>query len=310
MPDVVITEFMDTQAVEGLSADLDVLYDPDLADDRARLLEEISQTVALVVRNRTVVDAEVLDSAPRLQMVARLGVGLDNIALDLCEARGIEVAPAVGANAIAVAEYVIGALLAMLRGVFGLTEHVSLGRWPRKQAVGRELAGRRLGLVGYGLIAREVAARTSSLGMRVAAYDPYLPEEDEAWSSADRVVDLEELMASCDAISIHVPLTDATAGLIDSEMLDKMRRDAVLVNTARGGIVDEAAVVTALNEGRLRGAALDVFSSEPLDAAAGSRFADVPNLILTPHVAGITEESEVRIGAMTAASVRRALEQG
>lgn len=297
---------MHSPSIEELRDTFDTLYDPKLAQDPEQLAVELAEARALVVRNRTIVAAATLDSAPQLRIVARLGVGLDNIDVDACSARGVEVAPALGANAIAVAEYVLGALFVLFRGVYGLTGRVAEGIWPRDEAVGRELAGRRLGLVGYGSIAREVASRAKALGMSVAAHDPYLAEDDGAWASTERA-ELAGLMSSCDAVSIHVPLNDSTSGLISQEMISSMRPGAVLVNTARGGIVDEEAMIDALRAGRLRGAALDVFGSEPVGANYGARFSEAPNLILTPHVAGITEESEARIGALTVSSVKRAL---
>lgn len=306
MPDVVITEFMDENAVTELREGFDTLYDESLFDDRHRLTGAIEEARALVVRNRTIVDRHLLDHAPRLLIVARLGVGLDNIDVGACRDREIEVAPAIGANAISVAEYVVGAALTLIRGSFDLTRNVVRGEWPRDRAMGRELMGRRFGLVGFGLIAQEVAKRARALGMDVAAHDPYIPEEDETWESAQRC-DLDEIMSGCDVVSIHVPLSEATAGLIDRRLIESMLERAVLINTSRGGIVDESAVVDALRNNRLAGAALDVFASEPVDADYGSRFAEAPNLILTPHIAGITEESQGRIGAMTVAAVRRAL---
>lgn len=306
VPEVVITEFMHSASVEELRDTFDTVYEPTLAEEPEHLAVELAEARALVVRNRTIVAPATLDAAPQLRIVARLGVGLDNIDVDACSARGVEVAPAVGANAIAVAEYVLGALFVLFRGAFGLTGRVAEGEWPRDEAVGRELTGLRLGLVGYGSIAREVASRAKALGMSVAAHDPYLAEDDEAWASTERA-ELARLMSTCDAVSIHVPLDGSTSGLISHELIGSMRPGAVLVNTARGGIVDEDAVVDGLKSGRLRGAALDVFGSEPVGADYGARFSEAPNLILTPHIAGITEESEARIGALTVSSVKRAL---
>jgi (S)-sulfolactate dehydrogenase len=252
------------------------------------------------------VTAELLDAAPGLEVVGRLGVGLDNIDLAACEARGVAVRPATGANAAAVAEYVVGALLLLVRGVFDAGPRMTAGEWPRADLVGRELGGRRLGLVGFGTIAREVADRARALGMQIAAHDPFLPDDSGAWQQAERMA-LPELLARCDAISLHVPLTDGTRHLVDARAIEAMPEGAVLVNTSRGGVVDEAAVVSALRSGHLGGAALDVFEDEPLTGEAASRFAGVPNLVLTPHVAGVTIESNRRVSAMTAFQVREAL---
>lgn len=309
MAEIVITEFMDEAAVEDLRRDFDVLYEPDLVDRPGDLLEALASARALVVRNRTRVTAELLDAAPRLEVVGRLGVGLDNIDLAACEAREVIVKPATGANAAAVAEYVIGALLVLVRGVFAAGTRMTEGEWPRTELVGRELGGRRLGLVGFGTIAREVADRARALGMDIAAHDPFLPADAGVWQQAERM-SFDDLLSRCDAISLHVPLTDETHHLIDVAAIGAMPEGAVLVNTSRGGVVDESAVVAALRSGRLGGAALDVFESEPLTGEAAARFADVANLLLTPHVAGVTVESNRRVSAMTAFGVREALRAG
>lgn len=306
MARVVITEFMDDGAVESLRPEFEVLYDEGLADRRDDLLSLVPEAAGIIVRNRTRVDAELLDAAPKVRVIGRLGVGLDNIDLDACADRGVEVCPATGANAVAVAEYVIAAAMVLVRGVFTATDRVVAGEWPRQALVGGELAGRRLGLVGLGLIARHVADRARALGMRVAAHDPYLPGDHPAWEAVE-AASLDHLVATSDVLSLHIPLTPETRGLLGESRLASMPAGTVLVNTARGGIVDEEAVVAALRAGRLGGAALDVFDAEPVDAASGARFAGVPNLILTPHVAGITAESNVRVSHVTADNVRRVL---
>lgn len=304
--DVVVTEFMVEGALEPLRAIHSVLYDPDLHRDRDRLLAAVGDARAVIVRNQTRVDAELLDAAPRLEVIGRLGVGLDNIDLDACALRAVVVHPALGANAVAVAEYVIGALFVLVRGTFSATSDVAAGSWPRRSLTGGELAGRTLGLVGFGAIAREVGSRARALGMSLLAYDPYLSAEEIARHGATRA-DLETLFATADAVSLHVPLTDETRGLVDAAVLAAMRPHAVLVNTARGGIVDEAALVAALRSGEIAGAALDVFTDEPIDATQGRSFAGVPGLVLTPHVAGLTDEAGVRVSELTVTNVLRAL---
>jgi (S)-sulfolactate dehydrogenase len=303
---VVITEFMDETSVAALAEDLSVVYDPSLADDRGRLLAAVQEADAVIVRNRTVVDEELLDAAPSVRVIGRLGVGLDNIDLDACSARDVSVKPATGANVDAVAEYVITAVLMLTRGTFEATADVVDGRWPRTESTGLEVRGRTLGLVGYGAIARRVAMMAAALGMRVIAHDPYLADDDPAWSDATRV-SLEDLLEEADAVSVHVPLTASTSNLIGEAEIARLDDRAVLVNTARGGVVDEAAVVAALRAGRLRGAALDVFRTEPVSEDSGELFADVPHLFLTPHIAGITEESNVRVSDMIATEVRSML---
>ncbi|AIQ92623.1 MULTISPECIES: NAD(P)-dependent oxidoreductase [Methylobacterium] len=313
MPKVVISEFMDPAAIAADLSGFDTLYDPGLVDRPEALAAAVAEADALIVRNRTQVRGALLAGARRLRIVGRLGVGLDNIDVPACRARGITVQPATGANDGAVAEYVVATALLLLRGAYGASEAVAAGTWPRNALMGREIAGKRLGLVGFGSIARETARRAAALGMAIAAHDPFLAAEDPAWTPPYGPVrrrDLEALIAESDVLSLHVPLTAETRGLIDATALARMPAGAVLINAARGGIVDEAAVAAALRSGHLGGAALDVFDREPLDAAAGAPFAGVPNLILTPHIAGVTQESNVRVSAVIAAAVRRHLTQG
>lgn len=304
---IVISEFMDADAVDRLNRAATVTYDPTLVDDPERLAGLLAEADALIVRNRTQVRGDLLAAGPKLRAVGRLGVGLDNIDQDACRARDIRVIPATGANAAAVAEYVLAAALILVRGAaYRSTEAVLSGAWPRQACVGGEVMGRTLALVGFGGIAREVAARARGFGMKLVAYDPLLAADDPAWTAhgVDRL-DLPDLLARADILSLHVPLVDATRNLIDAAAIAAMPDGAIVINTARGGVVDEAAVAAALTAGRLGGAALDVFAGEPL--AAGSPLTDVPNLIATPHIAGVTAESNVRVSDLIAEKVLEAL---
>lgn len=307
-PRVVITEFMDEDALSDFAPGTAVTYDPALVDDRPRLLASVTEADALIVRNRTQVDAALLDAAPRLRAIGRLGVGLDNIDMAACTAREIGVFPATGANTLSVAEYVITAALALRRTAFAAHDAMIAGEWPRKTLMGAEVSGATMGLLGYGQIARAVALRANALGMAVVAHDPMLPAEDPAWDGAERL-GLSDLLARADVLSLHVPLTPETRGMLGAEALATMKPGAVLVNTARGGIVDEAALAEALRAGRLGGAALDVFAVEPLTAEAAQVFAGIPTLILTPHIAGVTLEANTRVSTLTVAQIRKALEQ-
>lgn len=307
MADVVITEFMAEEAVGALRAKHDTIYDPELWSRRSDLLSLVADARALVVRNKTKVDEELLAAGSALEVIGRLGVGLDNIDLDACARGQVHVRPAVGANATAVAEYVIGASLMLVRGVFASTADVAAGRWPREELVGGELAGRTMGLLGMGAVARAVARRAAGMGMRVVGHDPFLAADDEAWASVGRCDDLSELWPQSDVLSVHVPLTEHTRGLVDTGAMALLPTGAVVINTSRGGIVDEAAVVQALRDGRLGGAALDVFTEEPLGDQAGRAFADVPNLLLTPHVAGVTRESNMAVSRVVAEFVLEVL---
>lgn len=302
-PDVVITEFMDESAVEALRAQCDVLYDATLVDRQADLLATLVGARALIVRNRTQVNTALLAAAPGLVVVGRLGVGLDNIDLPACRARHIEVIPATGANALAVAEYVIATAMVLLRGAYLSSAEVAAGNWPRPRlSEGREIGGKTLGLVGFGGIGRLTARLAQALGMHVLAHDPLVAPDDALWARHDVAPrDIDALLAEADVVSLHVPLTDATRALMDPARIARMKPGAVLINTARGGIVNEPALADALREGRLAGAALDVFDREPLPA--GSPLAGTPNLILTPHIGGVTRESNTRVSTLIAQKV-------
>lgn len=304
---VLISEFMDAPAVDALRQQFDVRYVPDMVEQRDALLEAVGDADALIVRNRSRVDAELLAAAPRLLTVGRLGVGLDNIDLPGCAARGIQVVPATGANARAVAEYVIGTMLSLLRGAYAATPDVAAGRWPRAAlSQGLEAHGRTLGVVGFGGIGRLAAQLARGLGMRVVGSDAALPPGHPAWAENGATpLALDELLAQADVVTLHVPLTPETRHLLDASRIGRMRPGAIVINTSRGGIVDEAALAAALRAGRLRGAALDVFEEEPLPA--GSPFENTPNLILTPHIAGLTQEANTRVSDMVAAGVTIAL---
>lgn len=297
MSRILVSEYLPDEHLDRLRSRHDVVYDPDLATDRPRLLEKVAEVEAIFTRNRTRVDRELIDAASSLRVVGRLGVGLDNIDMDGCEAAGIRVIPAQGANAVSVAEYVVGAMFVLVRGVYGMTPSMLAGEWPRQgHAFGRELMGQTLGLIGFGAIAREVASRASALGMTIVAYDPFLPHDVDL--ARVRRAELDQVLAVSDVISLHVPLDEGTRGLIDEAALARMKPTAVLINTSRGGIVDEAALAEALRKGRLGGAAVDVFATEPLGPEAAEVFADAPNLLLTPHVAGNAREAVDRVATM------------
>lgn len=307
MARVVITEFMDTPAVDRLRAAHDVLYDPQLVDDPVRLHAEAAGADVLIVRNRTQVRGELLAALQRCRVVGRLGVGLDNIDVPGCEARGMQVIPATGANAASVAEYVIGAAMLLLRGAYQATAEVAAGRWPRTAlSNGRELGGKTLGLIGFGAIGQLTARLARGMGMQVMAFDAMMAADHPAYAAAGvQCVALDTLISQADVVSLHVPLVEGTRGLLNAQRIGAMKAGAVLVNTARGGIVDEVAVAEALRQGRLGGAALDVFDAEPLKQAP--HFEGCPNLVLTPHIAGVTTESNERLSSLIADKVLQAL---
>ena len=307
MARIVITEFIDERALPALRAKHEVLYDAKLVDDPTRLMKEAASADAIVVRNRTQVRGELLAALAKCRVVGRLGVGLDNIDVAACEARGMQVIPATGANALSVAEYVIASAMLLLRGAYQSTSAVAAGQWPRAAlSNGREIAGKTLGLIGFGSIGQLTAKLAQGLGMTVIAYDAMMDADHPAYgASGVRAAGLDEVIAGADVVSLHVPLVDSTRNLFDADRIASMKRGAVLVNSARGGIVDEAALAAALRSGQLGGAAIDVFGHEPLPASP--HFEGCPNLLLTPHVAGVSAESNERVSFLIADKVLEAL---
>jgi (S)-sulfolactate dehydrogenase len=303
---ILICEFMDEQAVDRLRASHTVVYEPSLVDDAPGLLQKAALADALVVRNRTQVRGALLDALGRCRIVARLGVGLDNIDVAACEARGLVVIPATGANALSVAEYVIATAMLLLRGGYASTAAVAAGHWPRAAlSQGREVAGKTLGLVGFGHIGQLTARLAQAMGMQVIAHDAFMAADAPVYGqSGVRCVDLDELVVLADVISLHVPLVDSTRGLFDAARLGRMKPGAVLINTARGGVVDELALAEALKSGSLGGAAIDVFETEPLPASP--HWQACPNLVLTPHIAGVTAESNERVSHLIADQLLKA----
>ena len=304
---VVITEFMDERALVPLRAQHEVRYDPRLVDNAPRLLQEAATADAIIVRNRTQVRGDLLAALARCKVVGRLGVGLDNIDVSACEARGMRVIPATGANALSVAEYVVGTAMLLLRGVYASTPAVAGGQWPRNAlSNGREIGGKALGLIGFGYIGQLTARLAQGLGMTIIAFDAMMKPDNPVFANSGvRCASLEDVIKSADVVSLHVPLVGSTRGLFDAARIAAMKPGAVLINTARGGIVEEVALGAALKAGRLGGAAIDVFGAEPMPVA--THFQDCPNLILTPHVAGVTFEANERVSFLIADKVLEAL---
>ena len=307
MKRIVIAEFMDEAAVAQLRAVHDVLYDAKLVDDAPRLKTQAASADAFIVRNRTQVRGELLACLARCKVIGRLGVGLDNIDVPGCEARGMKVIPATGANALSVAEYVITSAMLLLRGAYASTAAVTAGKWPRNAlSNGREIAGKTLGLIGFGGIGQLTATLAKGLGLKVIAFDTMMDPDHPAFAEHGvRCAGLDEVITMADVVSLHVPLVDSTRGLFNATRMASMKRGAVLINTARGGIVDEVALAAALKSGQLGGAAIDVFETEPMPAAA--HFDGCPNLLLTPHIAGVTLESNERVSFLIADKVLEAL---
>ncbi len=307
MARIVITEFMDERAVEQLAAQHDVVYDPKLVDDAPRLLAEASQCHAMIVRNRTQVRGDVLAAMQHCKIVGRLGVGLDNIDVTGCEAKGMKVVPATGANALSVAEYVITSTMLLLRGAYAATDDVIAGRWPRNAlSNGRETAGKTMGVIGFGSIGQTTARLARGLGMHVMAYDPMMAVTSPIYAEQGAIAaSLSAVISIADVVTLHVPLVDSTRDLFNAERLASMKAGAILINTSRGGIVDMDALVDSLKSGHLGGAAIDVFEQEPMSASP--MYEGCPGLLLTPHISGVSTESNERVSFLIADKVLEAL---
>jgi D-3-phosphoglycerate dehydrogenase len=304
---IVVTEMLAPPGPELLAqSGRQVTLDPMLWRDVARLQRLLEDAEALIVRNQTHVTAQLLDAAPELRVVGRLGVGLDNIDLAAAQARNIVVTAARNANAIAVAEYVMAAMLHITRNIAAADASVYAGQWDRETFGGTELWGKTLGLVGVGEIGRRVAKRAQAFGMSILGYDPLVGPYDFAPAEQDiTLLSLDQMLVRSDVVSLHVPLLPATHHLINAERLAQMRSHAILINTARGGIIDEVALLDALTRGRLYRAVLDVSEVEPLLAESPLRSCEA--VIVTPHVAGLTAEAQERTSQLVIRDVLRVL---
>jgi len=299
---ILITEFMDESAVDLLKRKYNVYYDSSLAEDSNSLVKLINKMKALIVRNKTLVTRELIENAPNLTCVGRLGVGLDNIDLNACEEQNITVYPALGANSHSVAEYVICASMLLLRKAYFKKNEMIAGNWPRQESSGSEVYGKTLGLIGFGDIAQKTRDLALGLGMKTVAYDPYLDKDSNVWKETKNL-ELDNLLSIADIISLHIPLTKETSNLINEKKLRLIKNSSVIINAARGGIIDENSLAKLLKENKIGGAALDVFNEEPVSKEYAKKFEGIDNLILTPHIGGVTKESNERVSKMIAKKI-------
>lgn len=299
-PRVLVSQPVHEAGMALLASRCDVVVAPDVA--AATLRAAIGEAEGLLARTAPI-PADVIDAAPRLRVIARHGVGVDNIDVAAATRRGIPVAYTPDANRVSVAEQVLALLLALAKRLHEYDAATRRGAWEVRNGYGAlDLAGKRLGVVGMGRVGATVAQKAGAgLDMRVLGYDPNLPREIIAAAGAEPVARLEDLLAAADAVTLHVPLTPATRGLLDARALACMRPTAFLINTSRGGVVDEAALHAALSTGRLRGAALDVFEAEP--PPADHPLLALPNVIVTPHSAALTAECAVRMATGAARAI-------
>ncbi|WP_205474307.1 phosphoglycerate dehydrogenase [Nocardioides sp. SYSU D00038] len=300
-PVVLIAEELSPATIEALGPDFDVRHCD--GADRAALLPALADAEAVLVRSATQVDAEALAAAPRLRVVARAGVGLDNVDVRAATQSGVMVVNAPTSNIVSAAELAVALMLAAARHVSPAHAALRQGEWKRSRYTGTELYEKTVGIVGLGRIGVLVAQRLSAFGMKVIAYDPYV-QAGRAAQMGVRLVDLDALLAEADFMSVHLPKTPETVGLIGAEQLHRVKPSLVLVNAARGGIVDEDALYAALKEGRVAAAGLDVFAQEP---CTDSPLFELENVVATPHLGASTDEAQEKAGIAVARSVRLAL---
>lgn len=295
---ILITDSVDQRCVEVLKTEgFAVCYSPGLSIDK--IIEEIRDVDALIVRSQTHVSAEIFEAGSNLKVIGRAGAGVDNIDVDAATRRGIIVLNTPGGNTISTAEHTISMMLALCRNIPQAHRSVMEGKWDRKSFIGTELYGKTLGIIGLGRVGREVARRCIAFEMKLLAYDPLQTSESAAKLSVE-LVDLEEIFRRSDIITIHCPLTNETKGLIGKKVLSVCKRGMLIINCARGGILDESALVDALNDGLVGGAALDVFEHEPPDNI--SKLVH-PHLITTPHLGASTEEAQEKVAIQIAHQV-------
>lgn len=300
-PVVVIAEVLAASCAEYLQNTCEVVEAA--GEPRSRLMGLLPDAEGLVVRSGTRVDRELMEAAPRLRVVGRAGVGVDNIDLDEATRRGILVANAPLANSISAAEHAFGLMLAQARNIARADATIRAGRWDRAAFRGVEIHGKTLGLVGMGMIGTLVAQRALAFGMSVLAYDPYITA-GQARRAGGELRDLDSLLAESDFISLHLPRTPETENLLDAAAFGKVKPGVRIINASRGGIIDEKALAEAIRSGRVAGAALDVFATEPL---VGGPLVELPQVVLTPHLGASTTEAQDRAGLHVAESVVAAL---
>lgn len=295
---VVVVEDVWGAAFESLARRRQVVQEPEAWKDPAAVRDLAGTAAVLVVRNRTAIDRSVLETGDHLAMVARAGVGLDNIDVAAADELGVVVSAARGANARSVAEMALGLALSVGRDIAGHDRRIRRGVWERSEGV--ELQGRAWGAIGLGATGMETVRLARAFGMETVGFDPYTPEAAPLDGLGQRVESLDSLLAVADVVSLHAPLTDETAAMAGAAFFEAMRPGAILINVGRGGLVDEEALVEALDAGRLAGAGLDVRAEEP---PVTGRIEAHPRVVLTPHVAGITAEAQTRVAELLVADI-------
>lgn len=301
MSEILVSENITGQAMTRLRDTHDVAFEPDLWQNVERLSNQLKSARAIIVRNQTKVTRELIEASPNLQIIGRAGAGLDNIDTDAASESGIVVSYTPSENSVSVAELVLGFMLTAVRRIPAAWLHTRSGEWKRMQFVGGELFGKTLGIVGVGRIGRLVAERARAFGMTIIAHDEFIdpasPFIDELGA---KLVSLDALLRQSDFVSVHVPLTPETRNCFSSGAFEKMKSSAWFINASRGEVVDESALLRALNEKQIAGAALDVRAQEPPE---NNEFGKLANVILTPHIGAFTHEAQERVVAAVCSDV-------
>ncbi|HEY5036115.1 MAG TPA: phosphoglycerate dehydrogenase [Chthoniobacterales bacterium] len=305
---VLIADPLAQRGIEELRAGGELEVVVETGRSEAELLALIPEFSALVVRSQTKVTAAILESGTRLKVVGRAGVGVDNIDVATATRRGVIVMNTPGGNTISTAEHAFSLLVSVARKIPQAHANLQAGKWDRKQFEGAELYGKTLGIIGMGRIGSELSRRAIAFGLRVLAYDPFLSASRARALQVELIEELDDLLPLCDFLTLHTPLTPETLHLLNAARLTKTKRGVRIVNCARGGLIDEAALLDSLGNGQVAGAALDVFETEPLPNDSPLR--GIPNLILTPHLGASTAEAQESVGLEIAQAIRAALLEG
>jgi len=293
-PFILVSDGMDKNAFKELSGNSNFEVHPEAKVSQETVKELLPKVNGIVIRSATKMTKEYIDLAPNLKYIIRAGEGTDNIDKAYCQEKGIKVSNTPGANNNSAAEHAFALMLSLLRKVPAADSSMKSGKWEKPLFTGNELTGKTIGIVGFGRIGQILAKRLSGFEPKVLFYDPFVNEAP--FDYATKAETLEEVFSKSDIVSIHMPLMEATKGIITAELLNSMQENAVLINAARGGLVDEDALYELLSNKKIKGAAFDVFATEPLEE--DSKLRKLDNLILTPHLGASTEEAQVRVGAM------------
>ena len=294
MTKILISEFINQESLDNLNKKFDVKYDEKLWENSKKLEEIIKDYDGLIVRNKTMVNLNILENANSLKFIGRLGVGLDNIDTENCKIKNIHVQPATGMNANSVAEYVLSSSMSLIKKIPMFHAGTIKGEWPRTKIKSAEINQKCLGVIGFGTIGRKVAEYALKNKLTVLAYDPYLAELNEKEIKI-KLSNLKEIFEKSDIISLHLPLTEETKNLINKSTFLQMKNKPIIINTSRGSIINENDLIDAYHNDLISGFALDVFENEPIKSEFYKKISSDMNCILTPHISGVTTESNIRV---------------